>query len=493
MKYFSHFRFDQSERKLWLGPDAVPLTRKAADLLAVLIQDAGSTVSHQKILEDVWPDTHVQQDNIKVLVHELRHALGDSPEAPRYVQSEAGRGYSFVAAVADAPCPMLEGSGHSHPPSIARDYVMTAIDGALDAALNRREAAHLYFEGIAGSGKTTVCQEIYRRASRWPSVRVAYGRAHRTSTETFPAIVALLERLVARYPREAAPVIERRAPTWFAHLQNRSTIVDQHPNMENAAKLAFELVDAFGRDRPARAVCAHPRRSALDADAVAGHPVDARCRGHPVADRGRGHIRAVRLPTAGSAAAPASPAPILRSHLAPVQLLPLSEPTVWDYLERRFGALCADALAGPIHGASAGHAASVTRVVDSLAAAGFLRHGISGWNLSVPLKRVHGLIADRVTDAIRTALDGFGPEELRLLQGAASVGWKFDTDAVAQLLGVDHPAALRHGFDVLATHLPIFERTAPAPGRRPTAATGFRFIHRQWFDVLRAQSTLTAV
>ncbi len=123
--------------------------------------------------------------------------------------------------------------------------------------------------------------------------------------------------------------------------------------------------------------------------------------------------------------------------------------------------------------ASAGHAASVTRVVDSLAAAGFLRHSISGWNLNVPLKRVHGLIADRVTDAIRAALDGFGPEELRLLQGAASVGWKFDTDAVAQLLGVDHPAALRHGFDVLATHLPIFERTAPPPGRGPIR--GHRF------------------
>ncbi len=246
MKYFSHFRFDRSERKLWLGPDAVPLTRKAADLLAVLIQDAGcDRVAPEDSGRACGRDTHVQQDNIKVLVHELRHALGDNPEAPRYVQSEAGRGYSFVAAVADAPCPMLEGSGHSHPPSIARDYVMTAIDGALDAALNRREAAHLYFEGIAGSGKTTVCQEIYRRASRWPSVRVAYGRAHRTSTEPFPAIVALLERLVARYPREAAPVVERRAPTWFAHLQNRSTIVDQHPNMENAAKLAFELVDAF--------------------------------------------------------------------------------------------------------------------------------------------------------------------------------------------------------------------------------------------------------
>jgi len=58
---------------------------------------------------------------------------------------------------------------------------------------------------------------------------------------------------------------------------------------------------------------------------------------------------------------------------------------------------------------------------------------------------------------------------------------------------VEHPAALRHGFEVLATHLPIFERTAPAPGRGPILATGFRFVHRQWFDVLRAKSSMTAV
>jgi hypothetical protein len=188
----------------------------------------------------------------------------------------------------------------------------------------------------------------------------------------------------------------------------------------------------------------------------------------------------------------ASAAQILRTHLAPVQLRPLSEPTIWDYLERRFGALCADALAGPIHGASAGHAASVTRVVDSLAAAGCLRHGPSGWSLGVPLKRVHGLIDDRVADAIRTALDGLGPEESRLLRAAAAVGRKFDTAAVADVLGVSQPGTLRHGFDVLAAHLPIFERTAPAVGRRASSASGFRFIHRQWFEVLRAQSAVTA-
>src|SRR6185295_13367949 len=75
MKYFSHFRFDPGERKLWAGSDLVPLTRKAADLLACLISYAGATVSHQKLMQWVWPETHVQQDNIKVLVHEVRQAL----------------------------------------------------------------------------------------------------------------------------------------------------------------------------------------------------------------------------------------------------------------------------------------------------------------------------------------------------------------------------------------------------------------------------------
>src|SRR5262245_26090699 len=112
MKYFPPFRFDQQERKLWRGATTIPLTRKAADLLACLVHHPGTTVPHQTRMDSVWPGTHVQPDNVKVLVHEVRQALDDDPGEPRFVRSEAGRGYAFVTAVADAPCPLSEGLAH---------------------------------------------------------------------------------------------------------------------------------------------------------------------------------------------------------------------------------------------------------------------------------------------------------------------------------------------------------------------------------------------
>src|SRR5215471_7356463 len=195
MKHFSRFRFDEVDRKLWSGADLVPLTRKAAEVLACLIAHPGTTVSHQTLMQSVWPDTHVQQDNIKVLVHELRHALGDSPASPRFIESESGRGYAFIAALADAACPLLDETGHYHPPLIARDEISATIDQALDRAITGREVSFLFLEGIAGSGKTTLCRDVARRAGRWPALRTASVRARsRGGADPLAVLVEVLER-----------------------------------------------------------------------------------------------------------------------------------------------------------------------------------------------------------------------------------------------------------------------------------------------------------
>ena len=77
MKHFLQYRFDERERTLWRGTEEIRLTRKASSILQCLIEGAGRIVTHESILATVWPGTHVQADNIKVLVHEVRAALED--------------------------------------------------------------------------------------------------------------------------------------------------------------------------------------------------------------------------------------------------------------------------------------------------------------------------------------------------------------------------------------------------------------------------------
>src|SRR5262245_5777646 len=487
MKYFSHFRFDPGERKLWAGSDLVPLTRKAADLLACLVSYAGATVSHQKLMQWVWPETHVQQDNIKVLVHELRHALGDSPSMPRFVESESGRGYAFVAAVAEAPCPLLEGPGFDRPPLIRRDQILSTIESVVERAVTQREPAFLFLEGMAGSGKTSAVREIHRRAIKWPSLRTACGRAHRTSLDAFPAALDVLDRLVARYPALVRPILARRAPTWLSHLGDRSLGIghDLGPGV-TLETMAFELVDALGELGQEEAFLlvledlhwSGPRTldllALLASEAIPSRIVVI------------GTYAPFAMTSAKHPEDPLTRAAHVRGH-ARLQLLPLSEVQVKDYLEHRFGGMCADALSGPIYSATMGHAASVAKVADELVSGGILRHSVSGWSLGVRLRRVHPAITEAMTDAIRAQLEGLRAEERRLLAAAAGVGWEFTDKAVVDAMGSSD--AVAETLDLLALHLPVYERLAPRSGRAPSV-TAYRFRHRQWFEVLRGQATM---
>jgi TolB-like protein/DNA-binding winged helix-turn-helix (wHTH) protein/Tfp pilus assembly protein PilF len=74
-------------------------------LLVLLLDHAGDVVTREKVRETLWPaDTHVDFDHsLNTAVRKLREALGDSAEAPRYVETVARRGYRFIAPVAQLP------------------------------------------------------------------------------------------------------------------------------------------------------------------------------------------------------------------------------------------------------------------------------------------------------------------------------------------------------------------------------------------------------
>src|SRR5262245_5390444 len=177
MKYFRSFRFDERTGTLTKTGEALPLTRKAADLLACLLERPGMLVTHAQIMQSLWPETHVQPDNVKTLIHELRKVLGDRAQPSVLIRSEPGRGYAFIADVTSAMVPFVsEADATEIPPMVGRDAELAMIDRHLDAAAERAEPQLVLIEGERGFGKTKLCETLAHRAHQRTGARISYGQ-----------------------------------------------------------------------------------------------------------------------------------------------------------------------------------------------------------------------------------------------------------------------------------------------------------------------------
>jgi len=100
---FGPFTLDPSTRQLLEGGRAIHLSPKAFDVLQVLV-DARPTVGPKGDLHGrIWPGTFVVDANLSELIGEIRRALADSAQAPRYIRTVHKVGYAFCAEVADVP------------------------------------------------------------------------------------------------------------------------------------------------------------------------------------------------------------------------------------------------------------------------------------------------------------------------------------------------------------------------------------------------------
>jgi DNA-binding winged helix-turn-helix (wHTH) protein len=98
---FGPFTLDPATRQLLEGGRAIHLSPKAFDVLQLLV-DARPTVVPKADLHDrIWPGTFVVDANLAVLIGEIRKALADSAQAPRYIRTVHKVGYAFCGDAAD--------------------------------------------------------------------------------------------------------------------------------------------------------------------------------------------------------------------------------------------------------------------------------------------------------------------------------------------------------------------------------------------------------
>jgi TolB-like protein/DNA-binding winged helix-turn-helix (wHTH) protein/Flp pilus assembly protein TadD len=78
------------------------LERIPTELLLLLVEQRGQLVTREQIIERVWgKDVFLDTDNsINAAIRKIRQVLKDDPEQPRFVQTVTGRGYRFIAPVA---------------------------------------------------------------------------------------------------------------------------------------------------------------------------------------------------------------------------------------------------------------------------------------------------------------------------------------------------------------------------------------------------------
>ena len=200
---FNGFRVDPV-RRLLFGADGepIPLKPKVFDTLLYLVERPGELVDKQALLEAVWPHVVVEENNLNKAISTLRQVFGETRDEHRFIVTEPGRGYRFVASVEAVPTVTTE-----PPPVRAEAVVSPHADGAAPGA----SATSVVVRSPADASNAT--QRTPMRPSRSP--RAAYVVTAAVAGGLGAALVWFLTRDTdARWLREElVPQIEAHLDT----------------------------------------------------------------------------------------------------------------------------------------------------------------------------------------------------------------------------------------------------------------------------------------
>jgi len=107
---FAQFDLDSDTRQLLRDGEEVHLSPKAFAVLSVLLAKRPNVVAKAELFGEIWPDVFVVDGNLNVLVGEIRRALDDDPQSPRFIRTVHGVGYAFCGQVTGANRPAADGA-----------------------------------------------------------------------------------------------------------------------------------------------------------------------------------------------------------------------------------------------------------------------------------------------------------------------------------------------------------------------------------------------
>lgn len=95
---FGQFRLDVRERLLLAGDKPITLPPKVFDTLVVLVENSGHVMSKEELMQQVWQDSYVEENNLAQNISLLRKVLGETPQM-KFIETVSKRGYRFTQVV----------------------------------------------------------------------------------------------------------------------------------------------------------------------------------------------------------------------------------------------------------------------------------------------------------------------------------------------------------------------------------------------------------
>jgi DNA-binding winged helix-turn-helix (wHTH) protein len=130
---FGNFRCDPREHLLLCDGKPLSLSPKSFEILVTLIRNNGRLLTKDELMQQVWPDSFVEEANLTVNISALRKVLGETPGGLQYIETVPKWGYRFVAPVREC-----RDDGKLSPPTQAPSVAQVEpLPGVVPAPISR--------------------------------------------------------------------------------------------------------------------------------------------------------------------------------------------------------------------------------------------------------------------------------------------------------------------------------------------------------------------
>src|SRR5262245_34943299 len=433
----------------WCGERQLDLPPRVFALLRYLAEHPKRLITKNELFAALWGDTVVREAALTSCVRALRKALGDSSDAPRYIETVHGRGFRFIGPVVkprSSPEERRPAPTTIPPPSapfVGRDAELARLQ-ALFATATRGQRRLVFVTGEPGIGKTALVEAFLAQLDDVEGLSIGRGQC----VEQYGVGEAYLPVLeaIGRLGREThghaiVRVLKQYAPTWLAQLPALLTDEEleavqrraQGTSRDRMLRELVEAVDVLSRDAPLVLVLEDLHWSDSATVDLLG-----------MLARRRELARLLVLATYRTADVAGSAHPLrfmkheleLHGHCEELPLQFLGFAAIGEYLARRFSQhRFPPDLATVLHRNTDGNPLFVVNTIDYLIVQRQMRELDGAWGLSGPVEEIGPGIPETLAQMVQTHVERLTADEQALLAVASVAGVEFSA-AVAPAGGI---------------------------------------------------------